>query len=225
MIWRCACARFCPGRGLVYVCPLSYFCLLPTKRFVTTQIFSIYSSCHFTVATTNTRPQTLRFFLRVQTCVLVDANQLLQLFFTRWPRADSFPVSRARGRTCLRLSRFCNILLPDLAPLHVKITRSTNLLSVCRRKLKLPTYLHTVSYEHISFLNARSQFVRVLASSGFYSITWTMISRSAGYKILFQNSVGHSVETLSLVGVVSFASLNLYSLAIRPRLSCFHTIK
>ena len=239
MIWRCACARFCPGRGLVYVCPLPnfcllvffffnfifYFCLLPTKRFVTTQIFSVYSSCHFTVATTNTRPQTLRFFLRVQTCVLVDANQLLQLFFTRWPRADSFPVSRALGRTCLRLSRFCNIFLPDLAPLHVKITRSTNLLSVCRRKLKLPTYLHTVSYEHISFLNARSQFVRVLASSGFYSITWRMISRSAGYKILFQNSVRYSEETLSLVGVVSFASLNLYSLAIRPRLSCFHTIK
>ena len=153
MIWWCACARFCPGRGLVYVCPLPYFCLLPTKRFVTTQILSVYSSCHFTVATTNTRTQTLRFFLRVQTYVLVDANQLLQLFFTRWPRADSFPVSRALGRTCLRLSRFCNILLPDLAPLHVKITRSTNLLSVCRRKLKLPTYLNTVSYNHINVLN------------------------------------------------------------------------
>ena len=41
-------------------------------------------------------------------------------------------------------------------------------------KLKLSTYLHTVSYNHISFLN-RSQLVWVLASSGFYSITWRMI--------------------------------------------------
>ena len=142
--------RSVPFKSLVYECAPIYV-RLPIKR------------NPMTAVTTNKRPQ--RFFLRVQTCVLVDANQLLQLFFTRWPRADSFPVSRALGRTCLRLSRFCNILLPDLAPLHVKITRSTNLLSVCRRKLKLPTYLHTVSYEHISFLNARSQFVRVLASS------------------------------------------------------------
>ena len=122
------------------------------------------------------------FFLRVQTCVLVDVNQPLPWFFTRWPRADSFPVSRALGRT----SRFCNTLLQDLAPLHVKTTRSTNLLSVCRRKLKLSTYLNTVNYNHISFLNTRSQLVWVLASSGFYSITWRMISRSAGYKIHFR---------------------------------------
>ena len=208
----CACARYWPGRGLVYVCPLSYFCLLPIMRFVTTQVFSVYSSCHFTEVTTNTRPQTLGFFLRVQTCVLVDVNQPLRWFFTRWPRADSSPVSLALERTCLRLSRFCNILLPDLAPLHVKITKSTNLLSVCRSKFKLPTYLHSVSYKHICFLNARSQFVRVLA-------------RSAGYKILFQSSVRHSEETLSLVGVISSASLNLYYVAIGPRLSCFLTIK
>ena len=175
-----ACARNWPGRGLVYVCPLPYVCLLPIKCFVTTLIFSVYSSGHFTVVTTNARPQNLRLFLRVQTCVLVDVNRPIRCFFTRWPRADSFPVSRPIGRKCLRLSRFCNILLPDLAPLHVKITRSTNLLSVCRRKLKLSTYLHTVSYKHISFLNASSQFVRALASSGFYSITWRMISRSSG---------------------------------------------
>ena len=50
---------------------------------------------------------------------------------------------------------FCNTLLQHLAPLHVKTTRSTNLLSVCGRKLKLST----VSYNHISFLNARWQLV------------------------------------------------------------------
>ena len=66
---------------------------------------------------------------------------------------------------------FCNILLKDLTPLHVKITSNTNLLSVCQRKLKLSTYLHTLSYNHIlSFLNTRSQFVLGLATSEFYSI-------------------------------------------------------
>ena len=59
-----------------------------------------------------------------------------------------------------------------------------------QRKLKLSTYLHTVGYNHISFLNTRSQLVWVLASSilgepggsprmassGFYSITWRMIN-------------------------------------------------
>ena len=88
------------------------------------------------------------FFLRVQTCVLVDVNQPLPWFFTRWPRVDSFPVSRAPGRTCPRLSRFCNILLQDPAQLHVKITRSTNLLSVCRRKLKLSPYTHCKLQSH-----------------------------------------------------------------------------
>ena len=34
-----------------------------------------------------------------------------------------------------------------------------NLLNVCRRKLRLSTYLQTVIYNYISFLNARSQLV------------------------------------------------------------------
>ena len=67
-------------------------------------------------------------------------------------KRNSFPVSRALGGKCRCLSRFCNILLQNLTPLRGKITRSTNLLSICRRKLKLSTYLNTVSYNHISFL-------------------------------------------------------------------------
>ena len=88
--------------------------------------------------------------------------------------------------------------------LHVKITRSTNLLSVCRRKLKLSTNLHTVSYNHISFRNARSQLVWVLASSGFYSITWRMISRSAGYKIHFRKQPPFRRNFFPLVWYLSF---------------------
>ena len=120
-------------------------------------------------------------FSSVQTCVLVDVNQPLPWFFTLWPREDSFSVSWALGGICRRFSRFCDILLQDLTPLHVKITRRKNLLSVSRRKLKLSTYLHTVSYNHISFLN-RSQLVWVLASSGFYSITWRMISSKIHFR-------------------------------------------
>ena len=105
----------------------------------------------------------------------MDVSQPLPWFFTRRPRENSVSVYWALGRIRRRFSRFCNILLQDLTPLHVKITRRKNLLSVFRRKLKLSTYLHTVSYNHISFLN-RSQLVWVLTSSGFYSITWRMIS-------------------------------------------------
>ena len=139
---------------------------------------TFYEFC-FTAVTTNTRPQ--RVFSSVQTCVLVDVNQPLPCFFTRWPREDSFFVSWALGRICRRFSRLCNILLQDLmTPLHVKITRRKNLLSVSRRKLK-STYLHTVSYNHIRFLN-RSQLFWDLASSGFYSITWRMISSKIHFR-------------------------------------------
>ena len=103
------------------------------------------------------------------------------------------------------LSRFCNILPQDLTPLYVKITRSTNLLSVCRRKLKWSTYLHTVSYNHIlSFLDSRSQLVWVLGRSGFYSITWRIISRSAGYKIHFRKQPPFRRNFFALVWYLSF---------------------
>ena len=106
--------------------------------------------------------------------------------FMCWPGEDSFPVSRAlEGGKCRHLSYFCTILLQDLTPLHVKIMRSTNLLIICWRKLKL-TYSITESYNHINFFNTRSQLVWVLASSKFYSITWRMISRYAGNKISFR---------------------------------------
>ena len=39
-------------------------------------------------------------------CGLVDVNQPVSMVFTRWPREDSFPVSRAPGGSFRRLSRF-----------------------------------------------------------------------------------------------------------------------
>ena len=131
------------------------------------------------------------------------------MVFTRWPREDSFPFSLALGGKCRRLSRFCNIiLLQDLTPLHVKIKRSTNLWSVCRRKLKLSTYLNTVSYSHISFLNIRSELGWVLASSGFYWVFDNM--KNDNWICRLQNSFSKiaSVQRkpFSLVGVISSVS-------------------
>ena len=112
------------------------------------------SWCKNLDSSTNTRPQ--RLFSSP-----FGGRQSVTMVFTRWPREDSFPVSGALGGTCRCLSRFCNILLQDLTLLHVKISRSTNFLSVCRRKLKLLTHLHTVSYNHIRFLNTCSRLVRI----------------------------------------------------------------
>ena len=110
-----------------------------------------------------------------------------------------------------------------LTPLLVKITRSTNLLSVCRRKLKLSTYLHTKLQPHklsqytLAIRLSSWYFLGIAGSSGFYSITWRMISRKHAASI--------QRKLFSLVGVISFLSLNFYSLANRPRFPCFHTIK
>ena len=91
VIWLCACARYWPGCGLVCVCPLPYVCLLPIRRFVTTQIFSVYSSCHFTVVTTNTRPQALRFFLRVQTLRFGGRQSTATMVFYALAQSGFFP--------------------------------------------------------------------------------------------------------------------------------------
>ena len=111
-------------------------------------MYNIFHVIVFSVSLRNSIDSNLRFAARQSTVTMV---------FTRWPREDSFPVSQALGGKCRRLCRVCNIMLQDLTPLHVKITRSTNLLRVCRRKFKLSTFLHTVSDNRINFLNTRSQ--------------------------------------------------------------------
>ena len=42
-----------------------------------------------------------------------------------------FPCFSSTRRNMSAFKPFCNILLQDLTPLHVNITRSTNLLNVC----------------------------------------------------------------------------------------------
>ena len=105
----------------------------------------------FTAVTTNARPQ--RFFSSVSS----DDNQPLPWFSRVGPEKILCPFLEHSEEHVGLLNRFCNILPQDLTSVHVKITRSKNLLSFCPRKLKLSTYLHTISYNHISFLNTRSQ--------------------------------------------------------------------
>ena len=117
----------------------------------------------------------LRFGGRQSTVTMVFHALAWRKFFLRLlsTRKNNVGVSAVFAIFCCRIWH--------LTALHVKITRRENLLSVFRRKLKLSTYLHTVSYNLISFLN-RSQLVWVLASSGFYSITWRMISSKIHFR-------------------------------------------
>ena len=122
--------------------------------------------------------------------VLVDVNNRYHGFHTLAKRRF-FPRFSSTRRNMPAFKPFLQYFLKDLTPLHVRITRSTNLLSVCQRKLKLSTYLHCID---ISFLNTRSQLVWVLGtagSSGFYSMTWRINGK---YKFIFKNSL-HSEET------------------------------
>ena len=106
-------------------------------------ILGLQESSPFTAVTTNTK---LRFGGRQSTLAL----------FTRWPKEDSFPLSRALGGKCRRLSRFWFIS-------RLQGVR------VCGVFVKG----NTKSYTHISFLNTRgnsSEFLPVQDSIE-YSIT------------------------------------------------------
>ena len=156
----------------------------------------------------------------------MDVNQPLPWVFTRWSRADSLPVSRALGRT----SRFCNTLLQDLAPLHIKTTRSTEFVECLSEETQIID-LFTNCNLQLHKLSQCTLATRLKSSlwagEGGKLWLWKETGCECFWKVtkfFFENSL-HSEETLSLVGVISFVSLNLYFLVIRrPRLTCFHTI-
>ena len=110
------------------------------------------------------------FFLRFEPAVWwTPINRYLNNGFHALAEGRFFPRFSSARRKMSAFKLFLQLYFAtDLTPLHVKITRSTNLWSPCRRKLKLSTYLNTVSYNHISSLNTRWQLILVLASSGFY---------------------------------------------------------
>ena len=66
----------------------------------------------FTAVTNNTRPQRVFFFgsnLRFG-----GRQSTVTMVFTRWPREDSFSVSRVLGGKCRRLSCFYNFILLEI---------------------------------------------------------------------------------------------------------------
>ena len=125
------------------------------------------------------------FFLRVQTCVLVDVNQPLPWFFTRCPEQILSPFLE-HSEEHARVSAVSAIFCYRIRHSFMSRLRGVRIGWVFVGGNSNNRHTHTVSYNHISFLNARSQLVWVLASFGFYSITWRMISRSAGYEIHFR---------------------------------------
>ena len=171
-----------------------------------------------TAVITNTRPQ--RVFSSVQTCVLVDVNQPLPWFFTLGLEKIPSPflehseeyvgVSAVVALFCYRIwHRFMS-----------RLREEYEFVECFQRKLKLLTYLHTVGYNHISFLNTRSQLVWVLASSGFYSITWRMINS----KIYFRQQSPFRGNFFPFqCDIFRFFEFILASCQFSPpRLPCFH---
>ena len=93
------------------------------------------------------------------------------MVFTRWPREDSFPVFQALRGTC-------HVFIFAIFSYRIWYRFMWRLRGV-RICWVLWTYLHNVSYNHVSFLNTRPQLFRVLGTagtSGFYSKTRRMIS-------------------------------------------------
>ena len=85
------------------------------------------------------------FFRPLQTCLLENVNQLLPWFSHVGLKNTLSPFLEHSEEHVGVSAVFENILLQDLTPLYVKIMRGKNLLSVYWRKLKLSTYLHTVT--------------------------------------------------------------------------------
>ena len=110
----------------------------------------------------NSAPQT--FHRRFVSGSLFVSPCLPECYLQSETKIESDLTLRAVGGTCQWLSHFYNILLKDMTLLHVKITRGMNLLSVCWRKLKLSTYLHSVSHNHI----VPSQYMLATRLSSWY---------------------------------------------------------
>ena len=97
----------------------------------------------------NSRPQT--FHRRFVSGSLFVSPCLLECYLQSETKIESDLMLRAVGGTCQWLSHFYNILLKDLTLLHVKITRSMKLLSVCWRKLKIDLLALCKSQPHSPF--------------------------------------------------------------------------
>ena len=142
--------RSVPFKSLVYECAPIYV-RLPIKR------------NPMTAVTTNTRPQ--RFFSLGSNLRFGGHQSTVTMGFHVLAQSRPSPGFSSTRKNKSSLQYFAT----GSGTTSCQDYEKYEFVNVCRRKLKLSTYLQTVSYDHISFLNARSQLVWILASSGFYS--------------------------------------------------------
>ena len=88
-----------------------------------------------------------------------------------------YPCFLSTQRNMSAFKPFCNILLQDLTPLHVKITRSTNLLNVCHGETQIIDLLTNCKLQLHKFsqYTLADRLFWVLASCGFCWITWRIM--------------------------------------------------
>ena len=97
----------------------------------------------------NSGPQT--FHRRFLSGSLFVSPCLLECYLQSETKIESDLTLPAVGGTCQWLSHFYNILLKDLTLLHVKITRSLNLMSVCWRNSNYRLTCTLKSQPHSAF--------------------------------------------------------------------------
>ena len=105
----------------------------------------------------------------------------------RLPREEFFPLSPAFRTKILAFKQFLQYFATGSDTSSCQDYEECNeCLSEGTQIMDFFTHCKLQMNNHINFLNIRLQLILVLTSSGFYSITWRMISKSAGYKIHFR---------------------------------------
>ena len=140
-------------------------------------------SVDFSVVTTNTRPE--RFFSSGSNLRFGGHQSTVTMVFHSLAQSRFFPHFSSTRKNMLVFKPFLQYFATGSGIALCQDYEEYKFVECLSEELNY-RLTHTVSYNDISFLNARSQLIWVLASSGFYSITWRMISRSVGYKIHFR---------------------------------------
>ena len=145
-----------PSQGFIRACQLFNWTFLD-------RIYCI------TAVITNARLQ--RVFPSVQTCVLVDVNQSLPWFFTRWPREDSQVLRLLSTRKNMSAFQpFLQYFAAGSDTASCQDYEEKEFVECFSEETQIiDIFTHFKLQPH-----KLSQSLWVLASSGFYSITWRM---------------------------------------------------
>ena len=145
-----------------------------------------------------------RVFSLVETSILVDFSQLLPWFFTHLLREDSFHFSSTRNNVLAFQPFLQYFATGSHGTASCKDYKDCEFVDCLLEETQIIN-TRTVSFNHISFVNTK--LATHLSSCRFW-----------------RKNTSENIH-LFLLSVIPFISLNLYSLAIRPLLLCFHTLK